>query len=587
MPDSGAGFGFVSDDCERGVGDDRAAEAIVGLLRSAGAAGLRHAGGRVLLDHLVGTYRIMRCWGQPIWLQHAALIHSVYGSDAYPEEPFRLSRRGELVAVAESQVERLAYLFCVTPRGPLLAGTHLWARDLPSRPTGRASGSAGDAPTRDELDALVLLHMANVAEQTRAADGSPGRWLVRLGELAELLSDSDSVTPPLFVFHLAAFCRADESLVRWAYRDAVGRCDDREARASRFALAAAVSRAVAEPCVWLAALSRWRGDVLCSRSWAASARQRLLELGASWDKRLTFDEWLTVIDALEQPPEGDPPHAPAGVAHPRALFEAIVQRNGVRLSGKRSVRAARTIKPPDAVAGRKRFERYIEGLAGADGAGAGAIYPDLPSRPWHNAQDFPLVGYLENNYEAIREEIMALDAARFHRESERIKRTGDWDVAFLYERGRRHDDVCALCPVTTRGVETYPTIRTAAGLIYVSRMRGSTHIEAHRGPTNLRVRCHLALEVPKGDCAIRVGEQTRQWQEGKCLVFDDYYAHEAWNHTADSRVVLIIDMWHPGLSPTEVTLLQGLDNYTYAHAKKLSRYWSANATAARPAATTT
>jgi aspartate beta-hydroxylase len=237
------------------------------------------------------------------------------------------------------------------------------------------------------------------------------------------------------------------------------------------------------------------------------------------------------------------------------------------------------IKPPDAAAGRKRFHRYVEGLAGADGARAGAVYPDLPSRPWHEPQDFPLVSYLESNYAAIRDEILSLDAGRFHRESEGIPRAGAWDVVFLYERGRRHDEVCNACPVTTRGVESYRTVRTSAGLIYVSRMRGSTHIEAHRGPTNLRLRCHLGIRVPDGDCAIRVGDETRRWEEGKCLVFDDYFDHEAWNHTEEDRLVLIVDVWHPGLSATEVTLLEGLHNHTFASARRLSRYWSTNVAA--------
>ena len=114
-------------------------------------------------------------------------------------------------------------------------------------------------------------------------------------------------------------------------------------------------------------------------------------------------------------------------------------------------------------------------------------------------------------------------------------------------------------------------------------MRGSTHIESHRGPTNIRVRCHLGVKVPDGDCAIRVGEEVRRWREGKCLVFDDYFEHEAWNHTDEDRLVLIVDLWHPGLSATEVTLLAGLHNYGSAYAHRLSRYWSANATAARQA----
>ncbi len=245
--------------------------------------------------------------------------------------------------------------------------------------------------------------------------------------------------------------------------------------------------------------------------------------------------------------------------------------------------AGRAIVPPDPEGGRRRFHRYVEGLALQGARCPGLVYPDLPSRPWHDPRDFPLVAYLESHSDEIRAELLAIADSRFHPESERIGRTGDWDVAFLYERGRRHDETCAACPMTTRGIETHPTIRTLAGLIYVSRMRAHTHIDAHRGPTNLRVRCHLGIDVPDGDCAIRVGDDTRQWTEGRCLVFDDYFEHEAWNHTDEDRLVLIVDLWHPGLSDTEVMLLEGLQTYAYVHAERLGRYWSANARAARQA----
>jgi aspartate beta-hydroxylase len=557
--------------------DDSTAVALIGVLGSEGAAELRHEGGRTLLDHLLGTYTIMRRWEQPVWLAHAALIHSVYGTEAYDPQLVSSARRDAIAAVAGARAERLAHLFCVTPRRPLFAGTHLWARDLPTRSTGGPSTANDGAPaTRDELDALLILHMANIAEQARAADGSPGRWLARCDALTELLADSDTVTAPRFAARLAAFGEADERLVRRAYL--YGLSEKGEARTSALALAAAVCPVVPEPCVWLAHLSRCRGDATATTSWTAQARKRLSELGTSWDKRLTFEEWLALIEALDRPAEADPSRGSRAATDPRALFEALVPHGTAARSqavGRPAIAAA------DAAAGRKRFQRYIEGLADAGGPSSGAIYPDLPSRPWHEPGDFPLVGYLESNFEEIRDEILALEAGRFHRESERIGRTGDWDVAFLYERGRRHDDTCAACPVTARGIETHPTIRTVAGLIYVSRLRAETHISAHRGPTNLRVRCHLAVRVPEGDCAIRVGEQTRRWQEGKCLVFDDYFDHEAWNHTEEDRIVLIVDLWHPGLTSTEVRLLEALHGYTYFHARRLSRYWSANARAAR------
>lgn len=546
--------------------DDRRV-AIIDLLRSHGAHELVHAAGRTLLDHLRETNALLARWNQPAWLQHAALIHSVYGTDAYGRQLLPLTARGDLAAVAGERAERLAYLFCMTPRGPLLAGTHRWAPRISA-----GSTDAESPPTREELDALVLLHMANLAEQARQGDGSPRRWLSRLGELGELLRDAEGLTVPPFVAGLSSFSADEESQVLAAYRDALARGDDPVARAGRFGLAASLCPVIAEPCVWLAHGSRASGDSALWREWAAHGRDRLWALGTPWDKRLSFEEWDAIIDALERPLEEIGAQATEPVAHPRALFEQLVE---ARPAKARPV--AGPIVPPDPASGRARFQRYVEGLAGADGSRSGSVYPDLPSRPWHDPHDFPLVGYLESNFPAIREEILGLDTRRFHRESEGIRRSGDWDVAFFYERGRRHDEVCAACPVTARAVESHATIRTAAGLIYVSRMRGSTHIEAHRGPTNIRVRCHLGVRIPEGDCGIRVGDDAHRWQEGKCLLFDDYFEHEAWNHTDEDRLVLIVDLWHPALAATEVALLEGLHNHASAYAQSLSRYWSANA----------
>ncbi len=532
---------------------DATAQAIVAFLEREGAGGHRHAGGRTLLEHLRRTYWIVRRWGQPEWLAHAALLHSVYGTESHREALVTSDRRAEVAEVAGERAERIAYLFCTTPRGPLLAGTHLWARSLPLRLVGRPGQAiAGEAigargPSRDELDALVLLHVANIAEQAHAADGRPGRWLARIGSMARLLERSDSLSPPPFLAALASFSGDEEARARQAYLAAPD--------AGALSLVASLCPVLPEPCAWLACLS---ADPELRRSWAALARARLAAFGTVWDRRLEYEEWLALIDALERGA-----HTSVTTAHhPRDLLDAV-----------------REPPPPSAgTDGRARFRRYVESLAGSDG-GLGAIYPDLPSSPWHDPDGIPLVRYLESHFEEIRDELLALDGGSFHRESERIGRTGDWDVAFLYERGRRNDEISAACPVTTRGIERHAVIRTLAGLVYVSRMRAGTHIAAHRGPTNLRLRCHLALTVPEGDCAIRVGAETRHWVEGKCLVFDYRFDHEAWNHTGQDRIVLVVDLWHPGLAAAEISLLEGLHGYAAGHGRRLSRYWAANSAA--------
>ena len=113
----------------------------------------------------------------------------------------------------------------------------------------------------------VVLHLANLAEQARAPDGSPGTWLVTLRDLAEAIFDSDAVTPPLFIATLAGFSETDESACRSAYRDGLAQTDP-ALRGERLAMAAAICPVVGEPCVWLAYEAWSRGDRAAARAWA-------------------------------------------------------------------------------------------------------------------------------------------------------------------------------------------------------------------------------------------------------------------------------------------------------------------------------
>jgi len=68
------------------------------------------------------------------------------------------------------------------------------------------------------------------------------------------------------------------------------------------------------------------------------------------------------------------------------------------------------------------------------------------------------------------------------------------------------------------------------------------------------LRFHLALLIPAPaeQCGIRVGSETRHWQEGKALIFDDTFMHEAWNHTGEKRVVLFVDIVRPMRFPANL-----------------------------------
>jgi hypothetical protein len=70
-------------------------------------------------------------------------------------------------------------------------------------------------------------------------------------------------------------------------------------------------------------------------------------------------------------------------------------------------------------------------------------------------------------------------------------------------------------------------------------------IPVHQGDCNAIARFHLGLDVPPGDCAVRVGPETRQCHDGGLLAFCDAHEHASWNATGARRVVLVFDVMLP------------------------------------------
>jgi aspartate beta-hydroxylase len=100
-------------------------------------------------------------------------------------------------------------------------------------------------------------------------------------------------------------------------------------------------------------------------------------------------------------------------------------------------------------------------------------------------------------------------------------------------------------------------------------LKAGAHIGAHTGMFNTRLVCHLPLIVPAG-CRFRVGNEVREWQEGKLLIFDDTIEHEAWNDSDQLRAVLILDVWNPHITVPERELVNAF--YAAADATGLNPF---------------
>ncbi|XP_058054378.1 aspartyl/asparaginyl beta-hydroxylase isoform X4 [Anopheles bellator] len=181
----------------------------------------------------------------------------------------------------------------------------------------------------------------------------------------------------------------------------------------------------------------------------------------------------------------------------------------------------------------------------------------LRSRPFWTEEQTTFAPELErirSQWLLIRDEGMKLltGAGVFVNETENLRDRGDWRQLELFARGARVERNCALAPLTCRLVEQhFPAARTCKrGQVKFSVMHPGTHVWPHCGPTNCRIRAHLGLNVPAG-IYIRVAKQTRSWENGKWLIFDDSFEHEVWHNGTATRLVLIVDFWHPDLTESQ------------------------------------
>ena len=168
---------------------------------------------------------------------------------------------------------------------------------------------------------------------------------------------------------------------------------------------------------------------------------------------------------------------------------------------------------------------------------------------------------LRSHWQLIRDEALSLydekNGGFFMDESENLKDVGYWGQFDLFVQGREVKKNCAKAKKTCQLINAIPEIRNCRrGQVKFSVMKSGTHVHAHSGPTNCRLRAHLGLQVPRSEpgnsngTKLRVSDKFLTWADGEMFIFDDSFDHEVW-HSNDQglpRFVLIVDFWHPELS---------------------------------------
>lgn len=174
-------------------------------------------------------------------------------------------------------------------------------------------------------------------------------------------------------------------------------------------------------------------------------------------------------------------------------------------------------------------------------------FTDKNPKWFYKLDETPELKILEDNYSIILKELNNLRHSNTRKywwetfpDYIDERSSNKWQVFSFQFFGIKHPLNCSLCP------ETYNILKKIPNLISAdfSYLPANTHIKPHKGFTQMVLRAHLGLIIPD-NCGIRVGDETKKWEKGKMLVFDDSFEHEAWNHSNEDRFVLMLDIVNP------------------------------------------
>jgi aspartate beta-hydroxylase len=296
----------------------------------------------------------------------------------------------------------------------------------------------------------------------------------------------------------------------------------------------------------------------------------LQRAGDSRNSTAYYQAAVRAAQALQSAPGAQP--LPADLAREVARAEAACRREAAQLES--ALREKIAALAPGVTSA--RFDQSLDILFGRRRIHVQEprqfYFAELPQVQFYPREQFPWLDRIEAATGAIREELQAVmrDERAFapyvHSvpgrprppESTMLDNPA-WSAFYLWKDGELVPENAARCPRTIAALGGAPLNRLPqrSPSVLFSLLKPRTHIPPHNGLVNTRLICHLPLIVPAG-CRFRVGNETRQWEEGKAWVFDDSIDHEAWNDSDQTRVILLFEVWRPELSERERELVQAL-----------------------------
>ena len=176
-------------------------------------------------------------------------------------------------------------------------------------------------------------------------------------------------------------------------------------------------------------------------------------------------------------------------------------------------------------------------------------FSKVPNSPYQDVDRFPQLKPLQDNWQLIRDEAIALNQQAQIKSSDQLDdigfnsffRTG-WKRFYLKWYGSSLDSAKQLCPQTVELLQTIPSVK---GAMFAMLPPGARLVK-HRDPYAGSLRYHLGLVTPNSDsCFIDVDGQRYSWRDGEAVMFDETFIHFAENSSQQNRIILFLDVRRP------------------------------------------
>ncbi|MEM7210104.1 MAG: aspartyl/asparaginyl beta-hydroxylase domain-containing protein [Pseudomonadota bacterium] len=171
----------------------------------------------------------------------------------------------------------------------------------------------------------------------------------------------------------------------------------------------------------------------------------------------------------------------------------------------------------------------------------------LPNTPIIDKVDYPELQILEDNWETIRDEALALyrdghvdvgddmPASSFYK-------NGRWKSFYLKSYENPIPSAYEMAPKTMAMIDQIPAMNHA---LFAALMPGKS-LRKHHDPFAFTMRYSLGLSTPNSDqCALVVDGEEYTWRDGESIIFDETYMHSTYNNTDEVRLILMTDVDRP------------------------------------------